>query len=1004
MLQWRGKVARLSWGSHRSLLPCSRYQPRCHQRQVATTTPEAKRAWFAKTFPVLDQLGFPPQRQYRKGASKSWMRHIEGALPVHLRHDSSQTGDEACLTPIDTAGVLLAAHKLAVLNEHPAALPVLSYLGVVEQRWDAVIWLIKYVIEGTDAVVPSREPPPGPLWPWLNQGSMRSITEQAFAIDPPDVDSDLPLLDTLTSTLKSDEAPSRAIIRKDFIGLLWYSLAEMILACDDGVIRPEVLEIIAYLHHCELMPMSIYAQKPPATTMAIQQPPLLHLLSSQILKSLSDAAWKAQERLIMKDAEARGKYYRAIPPSAYRVHVEGLRPEIWLELVLWSCLQGEWLSDGLLILYRTCVHQGHWASLPWGALIPSGQDSRVTVNRFLDISPDKSTDRAGYTYAQVRRTISNEVVNAYIDALMSAMPETEPYIDTLVTSHAPRLLSRFKMFMERSNSKLNAGLWDTVVSRCHGSTNAWLANSALPIPTALVETSNPSPRVSQLVEDERFLAVGLYHNALRQTVEQENLEGSFQLIKQLKTYILGSTTTDRKPLAEGTESRDPITSLPKTTYSQENTKHQILETDVPITILAPLLELIMDSRAYDLGHNLLDERSPYTYIVTSDMYGDPGLSGSLARFAAETADRTLFSKVISSSTLYRQKEDPEATQLPEHLSRAFLNTQINLRRWSAAMKLLEFMQDLKYDVDADTLASIGRVMLKAQSNHNERDLEQAKQMFSAIVGDREDRGRHHSRSLGLRTEPRIEADFREERNKQTLLLTIIASLDPYWAAFSTGCRELSGFRTFTLRTRTFNLIFEGIIGAFGSNVGRRVLEQFWPRSLRTLDSETGREARSTVFEQSHSIDGARHRLVRARTAIPFPGHPDHRVVIYGGLEPNVMTFDLLFRQLLIEMSSRPKSAGSSRIPHGSDHDVAIPEGSGDPSQPNSNLENSDIATLIWVVRCLQHVGSGDEYIRKQLSAAFQEHDMQDVQKLFPHLFDPGHDDGSDDNDTASWLR
>nr|POF13056.1 hypothetical protein CFP56_10204 [Quercus suber] len=1092
MLRWPVQATRLSLGLRKCLPSSLRYHRVCQQQRFATTSPEAKRAWLAETFPILDHLGFPPEHQYRKGDPISWMRHIEQALPFHLRHHSSKAENQACLDPTETAGILLAAHKLAKLNEHPdttslltylgvveqrwdaviwlikhviegteavllprpspsipiwpwtnegsmhsitdnaftisvpalaSGLPdletltssqrsdevklaklnehpdttsLLTYLGVVEQRWDAVIWLIKHVIEGTEAVLLPRPSPSIPIWPWTNEGSMHSITDNAFTISVPALASGLPDLETLTSSQRSDEAPTQATIRRDFLGLLWYSLAEMILVCEDGVIKPEVLEIIAYLHHRELMPMSIYAQKPPATAHAIQQPPLLHLLSSQILKSLSDAAWKAQERLIMKEAEARGSYYRAIPPTAYRVHVEGLRPEVWLELVLWSCLQGDWLCDGLLILYRICVHQGRWAPLPWRALIPNEQGSHVMVNRFLEMYPNAGTDRMDQSYAQVRRTISSEVVNAYIDALLSEIPEVEPHGDTLVTMHGPRLLASFKMFMERSHTGLHAGSWDTVVLRGYNSTNNSLASSALPSPTALADLSKLSPRLSQLVEDESFMAVGLYHNALRQTVEQGNLEGSIQLIKQLNTYTMTSKTTNKSSPSEEMESQ--YSSQFQISSGRTYTKPPI-HANVPTTILAPLLELVLDSQAYKVGRALLDQGSPSTFVIKGEMYGDPVLSASLARFAAETGDRALFSRIISETAMHKQRQGPQAAQLSENLSRAFLNTQINVRKWSAARKLLEFMKDLKYSVDTDTLANLSGVILKAQANRKEGDLEQGKELFTMVLSNRDDQTYHDANNSRLHIKSQVKVAAREERNRQTLLLAIIASLDPYWAVFCTGVRELSGFRTFTLSARTFNIVFEGIIEAFGSSVGRRVLEQFWPYRIRNLQSKLARDTTTTIAKRTYSVNEARRSLVRTRTVVRLPGHPDHKVVIYGGLDPNVMTFDLLFRKLLKEMSSRPKSAGS--IPHAAVEDVATSDGIEDLSQPGSEIRNSAAVNLVWVVRCLQRMHSCDDRIRRELSAAFKAADMQDVRKLLPNLYNISHDDDHSDIASAS---
>lgn len=887
-----------------------------------------------------------------------------------------------CLDPVDTAAVLLAAHNLTNVTSSSDQTPILSYLGIVKDRWDAVLWLVKHVVEGTAAVARQSLQPASALWQWSNDGTMRSVTEQSFSIAPPATPSWSLSLDELTADKTDDYKNDHAAIRHDFVGLLWYNLADMILACEDGVIKPEILEIIAYLHHHELMPMSIYTQKPPAAMNAIQQPPMLHLLSPQILKSLSDAAWKAQERLMS------GESYRVIPSTAYRVQLEGVRPEVWLELVLWSCLQGDWLDDGLLILYRVCNCQQAWAPLSWRTLASADQapPDWARLDRFLATDSNAATDPPDRDYAQVKRTISSEVVTAYIDTLLSIV-HVEKTIG-FFRFRAPEFLVAFKSFLERGNAQLKTDSWNVAILRGRESMGTkffkgssfsdWMRLSAPFQSKAYLPSSQTK---FHAIAESSAMPLSLYHNVLLKWIELGKLKAAMEVLFQLQIFT-------RMPSAESWSGvSQPASSRP--IRDDVALEHPASEMQIPVTILAPLLDLVTDSKAYELGSTLLKDKSSGTPIITEAMFRDPVLAAPLVRFAAETGDRDLLSRVIEATA----RPDPGGTSttsvLAESVAQAFLDTQVGMGKWSAVKKLVQFMEDMRYKPSARNLANLANAMLKAYSNNQERDLQEATGIFSALMKESGSGSRPQNKMPSIRDGFRGLQIRREHRLQQYWILAILASTDPYWARFCTGIQELSGFKTFMLPANIFNILLEGILVAFGSDAGVRVLGKFWPSSARRMQTDAITDQHGPHRARKSNVMG---RQERQRNVVLLPGLDDHKVVMYGGLQPNTRTILLVLRQVAEEIGSMTKLAPAP---------VDMPNGMATTSAPPPSLLDDprmmrNRVTILWVTRCLKLQGLGKGSIRGELEAALPEY-VTDLPRLAPRLYGAADAEGTVEN-------
>ena len=248
--------------------------------------------------------------EHQAGDTNEWLKALDTCLPLHLRQkDSALSEDytnESMATRRDLALLLIQAQRDAGLN-------VLEHLAVERGRWDAVAWMVQAIaqpglppdiwtrsslaapLQSEDGVVSLDEFTASGKWK-LEQ----TTTAYPISLDQATIDADPRLYDTR--------------LQKGAMGQIWQALGNLIIrSAEDAtaaqMIMPHVLSLLATLHHHGIVPESVYREAPSHDMGSVQQPPLLHMLSSKILTALSDAAWDARQATV-KDTEkiGRGQY------------------------------------------------------------------------------------------------------------------------------------------------------------------------------------------------------------------------------------------------------------------------------------------------------------------------------------------------------------------------------------------------------------------------------------------------------------------------------------------------------------------------------------------------------------------------------------------------------------------------------------------------------------------------------------------------------------------------
>lgn len=797
------------------------------------------------------------QRPAPKRASKSLtaQQRLELCLPPHLR--SNADGALQDETPFDPNALETAKLALESFSEGKG---FLTYLAIDQGRWRAAVWLVKLLVEHFHSP-PARSTRSLQMFQeWNRTGTLDDITEHPIYLDPredeacfsPHIKTSLSVnLDEITDG-SPDTLSGPEVLRHRILGLIWRDIGRLILVCSSsheiagGLVKPDVLEMIALLHHHELMPDSIYTYNPPSSDDAIYQPPTLPLLSHRIFEALSDATWRAREMSALEEAKKKvgGPVSLEAKGSSIRARIPGVKPEVWLELILWSCLHGGWISDGAALLhslYRSRA-QEKWTPISWrdslNAVVPSGQEEPSnwdSISSMFDTRSGSTIRDVDVTGLRVHKTVSSEVVNAYIDALLTTVKlgvgNRGTDLDTVL-----RQLRSLRRLLQRANLNLGGGSWDAMMLRLIESGGLDLDENPA-IVQHLVELSPPigeelrsrrSQAVPSYVLDGSAAVLGLLHRALHTEIKNANLEGALKVFQFLQERVdndrhqsMSDFFANKHLASEETENQ--FKGLFTSNFA--GIEYPSFSMQIPPTILAAFLDLVTENKSYALGNWMLgiDKIDIDGPLIPLSLYSDPNISAAVVHFAAATSNSALLSKITETGSIQPQRAERSEPTLPEEFLRAFVDAQVDARRWDAAERLLEYMRDAEIDWSVNNVAVMAKAMIiESQSSSKEQpnsDYHRAETMFTSLVTGKYGTPQPSSEQNTLfRT-------FAQNRFLDSLCV-MVSSVSPELAATMHRHSILPKKVDFQTRAIAFNNILEAILATQNSKAGRAFVDKF----------------------------------------------------------------------------------------------------------------------------------------------------------------------------------
>ncbi len=896
-----------------------------------------------------DQLVQPPWAS--RGDPNAWVAYLEPYLPSQLRRLSSQYPFEV---DQNTQKPLEDLPRLLFQARRQSNVDVLSYIGVQQDRWQAVLWIVRNILRDSpwgDAFTEKITAISSPTVKWSTDLLLEEATQSAIWAERQNMDRSASVEDLETQTGWDYWAIERSSAGVS-LSQIWQSLGSMVLEAAERTgdearcIMSHVLQIIAFLHHNDMIPGTIYSYEPAENRLFLERPPTLHLLSSRILTALADAAWRAQERQVAAEAAAVGAKYHhlgfEVPEARYKLKVRELGPEVWMELILWSCVDGGLVKEGAWILEQLRKRTGEkkWSVIDWKAVQqPAVGDDPKTAWVDWEGVRDR-TDGVGIGsiegYSGERpfvelgeRTTSSEVVAALVNGLVDSIRVGVGYRGNAASTILDSLFV-LKNILDRDKFGLGPKSWNQIIIRILDSggvdpeADPGILERILELaPTYLKELEASNAPVlgddgfmlPSHIFEQSAIAIGLSHRVLRAYIKSGNIGGSIRAFARLQaltdankkksiTEFIGQLKRQGREIASDGDVTDrlfdpPISEVPG--FSPQ----------IPLPILASFLDLVTESKAYDFGRWLVHADEIDGPVIPEKLYGSPWVTPALLRFAATTSDDELLEKIA------RALQSP----LQGRTLRELLHCQISFRRWDAVEDVLTYARDeVTTDVKAQDAAALAKavLVLEAAGHHPSIESHNAETGSLTRAKDILKRLLHGEFTSSMTPSPTgnplfFKSSFSMESLCQ-IFKTISKTLSELCPADSDDVQE-----AVRLPIEAFNIILSAVVETQSSIEGKRLWDLYCrppePPSQDNIDAGVPRRPWKREDQREEDRALAASRKPPARNAVPREGR--ERLII-----PNLSTLRLITQAAVRERQELLKT-----IPH----DEADPDHASDTS-------------------------------------------------------------------------
>jgi hypothetical protein len=748
--------------------------------------------------------------------------------------------------------------SLLIGARHFGQFDLLSYLGISQGNWDAVSWIVKALSERPiQRSLESFILENGPLG--LRSANVRPSDDVASRVsyelpvskDSQDASPFHPLVDWLTQ-----ERDITQELQIAGLGQVWRSLGNFVLLAsssnDTNVsqdIMDQALSALAILHHNGIMPNTTYIFESTSPT----YPFAIEKLSQVMLMAILDAEWNLNQSDLPGAADYTSQAQFEIPGFQFSdLHnPERILPyahSIWLELILWACLKGRWVVDGMDILHRV-IQQHHGQG--W-SIIPSHQ---LNSSDLIQIS---------------ETSLSEDVILAYSRAILNIIPPSNLEAGHAIDpSTVMRYLHELKVFLANQKLTLPQSTLLNISTRVLTSSSVlslagqsatsspvllalrpWLDEGLLDIPSRLKPSDSGSLVPVTFDDGLSSRLLGMYHQLLRSSLAAGSCDMVIQTVKDIRNLL----------------KRHP-------------SKHSAL----PATILAQLLDFIVYVDPHAFGREILfghiDSDIP---LIPEQLEKVPEIIPSLLRYATIIGDIELSKKIALSFPMAQCQSDIKAQMMV-----AVMQSQVEYRHWDAIEELITSREALKGDVEQSQgicilVASLAKACLLLQRDclspitgmNSKGSLERACEIFSLAV-------LHHSLRLNATRLLQIHS-----------ILGMMSSLSQDWAAICRPLLRLHGTEPLKTSTNVFGLLLEGVLQTLPLSEA----VAFWKRWCLPVQQNTSIYAAPNSEVQNLLVHGIAPASKVRSVDVNLPGG---EVLTYlGGVEVNWRIIMTLYRCIL----------------------------------------------------------------------------------------------------------
>ncbi|KAK5071226.1 hypothetical protein LTS08_000135 [Lithohypha guttulata] len=605
-----------------------------------------------------------PSRTVASGPKdpSSWVALLDKYLPQRLRlHDADRRPGEVDLDFEDILRITRQARSNSGVH---------LWLWMVENgRKKALVHLINSILKDIASRDPKHIPqelPSNIVW---SDSLFKDIDARRRPANPL-----LKAVYTNTSdrSIESSLDDSSQILPSDrnMMNLIWMSLAGLVLrAANTTQERAEdymsiVLLVLGQLHSLGMIPDSIYTYKSSTLPSHLRRPPVLHLVCSRILTALSDATWRDQQDDAIASAVDLGLSLKEIgenvPGGRFRLKVRPLAPELWLELILWCCVDGghDAAASSIISMLRQET-ENPWFAIRWcSTQLSPGYDNLIDWERLKlrhggSVGLIEGYSREKPFVETPERTVSVEVILALVDKLLdNASSQVEPhtaYIEMLI-KHISRLIT----FLEPHD--LPSSYFDYLDSRFvqtagldFASTpyllQMWINLSGRNNFEKNSQKSDPNQDLQlESILEHTLLQSGIQHQALEGFVQKSAVHDALSVFNDVQELV------DRNKIRSITEFLRPDVEGGKDFFSPRAKKYRLEYADshaqLPLYKLAGFFDLVTEAKLSGLGEWLLFSDDLDGVLIPASAYGRTSIAPALCRFASLTNSREFLQRIV----------------------------------------------------------------------------------------------------------------------------------------------------------------------------------------------------------------------------------------------------------------------------------------------------------------------------------------------------------------------
>lgn len=793
-----------------------------------------------------------PDQQPQDNSPEIWVSRLEQFLPHKLRTSVDTSVSENPDT--DELIELLRSSRSSLQSHFGEPLDLLTYALVAQGRYEAVLHIIDRLLgAGSIPTLPTQKDvlPSNIQWPapLSKAGQNRRLAFDVGVFDRPSADQPRAFDRDLRITNASKESDAA-------LSHVWHFLGVTIILSanshhgDAQALLNVAHRALAKVHHLNLVPKDIYSYSSNHLSSHLRRPPILHLLSSRILTTLSDVMWRAQQDDAISQAADAGIPYRQLgrdpPGGRFRLKVRDIGPEAWLELVLWCCVEGgfESTAESLIDLIRTQTEH------PWFAVKWTGPDNRNLVdwNR-VGMRTGGAVGRVeGYSGEEPlvnipKRTISVEVVLALVDSL---------FLASVNHKHSGSLLERVsRLFSFLEPHSLRTEYFDYLTTRTlqveavdlPGSpelmqswsrTLHWIRNLASTLETPKIDADLRYPSIINHSE----LQAGLLHQVLHAYLQAGYTNESIDAFSDIQQLVDGSKLQAISSFINSP--MKPSKGFFDSPYWKKDPDFLDSHGRLPFHRLIAVLNMFSENKLIGLGQWLLYSVDVDGPLIPYRSLEHPSMNMALVRYASECSDPILMKRLAKVATSWRLKPTVEYL-------RTMFNALVRRREFSNARKYqTKLMESIGGGHSPENIATLASVVLDLESIDGMGwQLKEASllmwRMLEGITGE----------GFGTFSQQQRTAFDRQIGS----ILRIFHNIpSPQLNEFAQKC--MGRFPTGNvagLAPTTFDILLKSVVARFGAAEGRRLWDMFCQDPGQTLPSDERPGVQSEVPQKSDEL-------------------------------------------------------------------------------------------------------------------------------------------------------